>query len=298
VEAFNVASPHIDAEIITLLAHFLTELGLANVSMNINSLGCPACRPDFKARLQDFLRSKKDELCPDCQRRLETNPLRVLDCKVPRCAELAQDAPSILDSLCPECEAHFQVVRTDLETTGVPFVVNSRLVRGLDYYTRTTFEAQTGDLGAQNAVAGGGRYDGLVRHLGGPDVPGIGFAVGLERLTMLMAAQGTTVSTAPDLFLASLDEPAVDAAFGLVQNLRRNGLAVETDYSAGSLKSRMKRADKSGAGWVVILGPDEISRGQVILRNMRDGEQKEVPFADLTDLAAKLTDMMDKESRS
>ncbi len=295
VEAFNVASPHMDAEIVTLLDHFLAELGLSDVTMNINSLGCRECRPGFKSRLQEFLRDQKEELCADCQRRLETNPLRVLDCKVPRCSELVQDAPSILDSLCGECRDHFGVVQDDLRRTGVNFIVNPKLVRGLDYYSRTTFEAQTGDLGAQNAVAGGGRYDELVRSLGGGDVPGIGFAVGLERLIMLLSAKYEAEPARPDLYVAALDDDSVTACFGLVQQLRRNGLWVEADYSSGSLKSRMRRADKLGAGATLIVGPDELARKQVVIRFMDKGEQAEVSFEKIDDLAASLAARLSEE---
>ncbi|MDY6851966.1 MAG: histidine--tRNA ligase, partial [Thermodesulfobacteriota bacterium] len=221
VEAFNVNSPRMDAEMIAMLGHILAELELDDVVMNINNLGCPVCRPGFKQKLQDFLQEKRGELCPDCQRRMDTNPLRVLDCKVPGCAEPVQDAPVILDSLCPPCRDHFDAVKKDLHGTNVAFTVNPRLVRGLDYYTRTTFEAQTGELGSQNAVAGGGRYDGLVKTLGGPDIPAIGFAVGLERLVMLLEAQKRQPPAGPDLFVATLDEPSAEAAFGPVQELRR-----------------------------------------------------------------------------
>lgn len=282
VEAFNVDSPRMDAEMIVMLRRFLTDLGLGDVVININSLGCPVCGPGFKQKLQDFLQEKRGELCPDCQRRMDTNPLRVLDCKIPGCAELVQDAPVILDSLCPACRDHFGAVKNYLDKAEIAFIVNPHLVRGLDYYTRTTFEALAGELGAQNAVAGGGRYDGLVKALGGPNIPAIGFAVGLERLIMLLGAKKRQKLAGPDLFVAALDEPSVEAAFGLIQELRRRGYRVETDYTPGSLKSRMKRADKLGSTRVLILGPEELDQGQGILRNMKTKEQEKVPLDDLT----------------
>lgn len=296
VEAFNDDSPHMDAEIIVLLSHFLMELGLETVSMNINSLGCAACRPGFKQDLQAFLRAYKADLCPDCQRRMETNPLRVLDCKVPRCAEIVQSAPQILYSLCAACRDHFGVVQRDLTAASVPYDINPRLVRGLDYYTRTTFEAQTSDLGSQNAVAGGGRYDGLVKALGGGDVPGIGFAVGLERLIMLLAAKRQPSTVGPDLYIAALDDEAIGAAFGLLQDLRRRTAAwVEMDYTPGSLKSRMRRADKLGAAEVLILGPAELANRQALLRHMAGGDQATIRFEDMTDLSASLAGFLNKE---
>lgn len=292
VEAFNVDSPRMDAEMIVMLRHFLIELGLGDVVISINSLGCPVCRPEFKQKLQDFLQAKRHELCPDCQRRMDTNPLRVLDCKVPLCAELVQDAPVILDSLCPDCLYHFGAVQKHLDKAKIIFTVNPRLVRGLDYYVRTTFEAQAGELGAQDAVAGGGRYDGLVKALGGPDVPAIGFAVGLERLIMLLEAQKRQKLDSQDLFVAALDEAAAEIAFGLVQELRRRGYRVETDYTPGSLKSRMKRAGKLGAAHVLILGPEELDQGQGILRNMDTKEQQMTPLND--DLTLRLAEILSK----
>ena len=299
VEVFNDPTPHMDAEIIILLDRFLGDLGLADVEMHVNSLGCPVCRPDYKETLKVFLRQAKSDLCPDCQRRLETNPLRVLDCKVPRCADIVRDsgAPKITDHLCPDCRAHDASVWSDLGRAGLTRVHrNPFLVRGLDYYSRTTFEARTGELGAQNAVAGGGRYDGLVRSLGGPDVPGIGFAVGLERLTMLLAEQSRAHRPGPDLYVAALDDAAVEASFGLVQATRSSNVTVEIDYQPGSLKSRMKRADKLNAAWVLILGPEELAGGQAILRNMATKEQ---PFFRLEPeapdrAAARLTEVIVK----
>ena len=289
VEVFNDPTPHADAEIITALSHFLGELDLGEVTMNINSLGCPRCRPGYKAELKAYLESRREGLCPDCQRRMETNPLRVIDCKSPTCRETVQNAPLILDTLCGDCREHFDAVRRNLEAVAVPYIVNPRLVRGLDYYSRTTFEAQTGDLGAQNAVAGGGRYDSLSLTLGGPDVPGTGFAAGLERLVMLLESKADIEAKGPALYIAALDEGAVEQAFRLTQQLRRRGLRVETDYSPGSLKSRMKRADRLGADRVLILGPEELEKGEGILRDMHDKSQENIVLAEaLEQLARKI----------
>ncbi|MEW5724636.1 MAG: histidine--tRNA ligase [Thermodesulfobacteriota bacterium] len=279
VEVFNDPSPHADAEIIVLLDHFLSTLGLADVVMNVNSLGCPGCRPAYREALRSFLAGRREELCPDCQRRMETNPLRVIDCKVPRCAQIAAGAPMILDFLCPACREHFAQVQEDLAAAKVRYEVNPRLVRGLDYYTRTTFEALTGELGAQNAVAGGGRYDHLAETLGGPSIPATGWAMGLERLVMLLAGRGSPPEAGCDLFVAALDEEAVRAGFALVQDLRRQGFSVEMDYAPGSLKSRLRRADKIGARRVLILGQEERAKGEAILRDMRAKDQKAVPLA-------------------
>lgn len=280
VEAFNVADPHIDAEIILLLAQFLDRVGVEGVEFNINSLGCQAldCRPKFKKNLQDFLRSRQEQVCPDCRRRLEINPLRVLDCKVDRCQDAVKDAPGILDFMCGDCREHFDVVLKAIEQAGVKFTVNPRLVRGLDYYTRTTFEALAGELGAQNAVAGGGRYDGLVKALGGPDIPGLGFAVGLERLIMLLSQQKTLDMSTPALSVAAFDPTTASIGFKVVQEMRIRGVWAEMEYEHASLKSQLRRANKLGSKWVVILGPEELNNHEALLRDMTTGEQKKIPF--------------------
>ena len=289
VEAFNDPSPHMDAEIVVLLTTFLIELGLTDLSIHLNSLGCPDCRPLYKTALLDFLSNHREELCPDCRRRLDTNPLRIIDCKVPRCSELASGAPGFREVLCPDCRNHHRQVREDLEAADLTNVVeDDRLVRGLDYYSRTVFEVRSGDLGAQNAVAGGGRYDALSRSLGGPDVPGIGFAVGLERLIMLLSERGGLETDGPDLFVAALDQGAVTVGFKLAQQLRQKGRSVEIDYAPGSLKSKMKRADKLGAGRVLIMGPDELARGEAILRDMNTKAQETVTLHDAADFLSRV----------
>ncbi|MDR0356635.1 MAG: histidine--tRNA ligase [Deltaproteobacteria bacterium] len=278
VEVFNDPSPLADAETIFLLYVFLSELGLPSLSIVLNSLGCRECRPAYRQSLIDHLSSRKERLCGDCQRRLEQNPLRTLDCKVPSCQAEAQDAPVLASFLCPDCRAHFEAVKSALASLGLSYELDERLVRGLDYYTRTTFEVRSGDLGAQNAVAGGGRYDGLCRELGGPDLPGIGFAVGLERLILLLSQTAPPVSDGPDYYVAILCPEAQAPAFKLIHQLRKKGLAVAADWTPGGLKSRLRRADKSGAAKVVMIGPDELASGQVLIRDLVAKEQETRPI--------------------
>ena len=276
VEVFGVAEPLIDAELIVLLDHFLGSVGLTGVEIHLNSLGCPVCRPAYRERLAAFLHDRLGALCADCQHRAETNPLRVLDCKVPGCIQAVTDAPRTIDALCPACQAHFDAVRAAVG--GLKVVVDPNLVRGLDYYTRTVFEAQALSLGGQNAVGGGGRYDALVQTLGGPDIPAVGWAVGLERLVMLLAEQGGLEAPGPELFVAVLDQAAQARAFDLVQSLRRAGLRTEMDYAPSSLKGQLRRAGKLKARRVLILGPEELARGQGTLKDMATGGQADLPL--------------------
>ena len=274
-EIFGASEPQADAELILMLRSFLTSLGLEKLSVELNSLGCPECRPAYRQSLTDFFASLDTEkLCEDCRRRMGTNPMRVLDCKVPACKELVKDAPVVTESLCAECEDHFAAVREILDGAGLRYVLNPRLVRGLDYYVRTTFEVTSGDIGAQTAVAGGGRYDGLVKLLGGPDVSGVGFACGMERLALLL---GERPLDAPDFFLAVVDQRAANAAMLLAQKLRERGLRGEASYGGGSMKSRMRAANKAGALLTLILGGDEFENGTVTVKDMReDGGQDTV----------------------
>jgi histidyl-tRNA synthetase len=280
VEVIDDQGPQTDAELMVMLAHLLGRLGLKNITLMVNSLGCPDCRPAFRQALIGFLAGKREQLCEDCQRRIDTNPLRVLDCKSEGCKKAAQGAPSVLDHLCDVCAGHFAQVRRLLELAGVPHQVDPRLVRGLDYYVRTTFEAVTGDLGAQNAVAGGGRYDGLVEQLGGPAQGGIGFGAGLERLALLLPdhlAQGQ----GPELFIAALGEAPRDWAFAETQRLRAAGLWVEMMSQDKSLKSQMRRADKLKAKRVLIVGETELAARRAVLKDMAGGGQHEVPLDEL-----------------
>jgi histidyl-tRNA synthetase len=273
-EVTGVAAPMADAQVLTMLTHFFAELGLAEPSLQINSLGCPACRPLYREALKGFLLSRIELLCEDCDRRYQTNPLRALDCKSPGCQEATKGAPSMLDYLCPDCCDHFARTRGFLDLVGTGYTVNERMVRGLDYYTRTTFEMVTGLLGSQSAVAAGGRYDGLISDLGGPALPGIGFAIGVERVALLLADQ--EFARRPDLFIAALGETAHAEAFRLMTALQRAGAAVELDYEGKSLKSQMRRADKFRARFTLIIGEDELGRGTAPLKEMDGGTQREV----------------------
>jgi histidyl-tRNA synthetase len=282
-EIFGVESPLVDVELIFLLVTLFSKLSVSDVNAHINSLGCPECRPMFKTALSDFLTSLNENLCSDCIRRKDRNPLRVLDCKVPSCRAAMTDAPSILDYLCPACDLHFETVKTALSALNVPFVVDKGLVRGLDYYTRTTFEIQTHVLGAQNAIAGGGRYDGLIKALGGPDIPATGFAIGLDRLTEIAGANSTDLVKTPDIFIAVLGEKSASLAFEWNCALCLEGVKAEMEFGDKSLKSQMKRAHRLGAKHVLIVGDNEIKEGKVVLRDMKTKDQVSIPIEDVVE---------------
>jgi histidyl-tRNA synthetase len=273
-EITGVHDPLADAQVLNMLVTFFREIGLDEPSLQINSLGCPECRPTYRAALCAFLEARMEQLCDDCRRRFATNPLRALDCKVPGCAEATQGAPSVLDHLCQGCDDHFAAVRIYLDGSGTPYSINSRMVRGLDYYTRTTFEMVTGLLGSQSAVAAGGRYDGLISQLGGPAIPGIGFAMGVERVALLLGSKNFEL--VPDLFIATMGNGSREAAFRLMNGLLQGGVRVEMDYEGKSLKSQMRRADKLKARFSVVIGEDEIASGQAQLKRMGDGTHSTV----------------------
>ncbi|WP_224747019.1 histidine--tRNA ligase [Pelovirga terrestris] len=283
VEAIGVEDPKIDAQILMMLHHFFNRIGINAVSLEINSLGCPACRPDYRRQLIQYLEQRLEPLCSECQRRYQTNPLRVLDCKVESCRAATTDAPAVVEHLCGECDQHFSQVRHYLDLLKVPYTVNVRMVRGLDYYVRTTFELVTDQLGSQNAVAAGGRYDGLIESLGGPALPGIGFAIGLERL-VLMLDQDVVSTAAPELFIAALGDAAVEQAFILMSQLQVQGVRADMDFQGKSLKAQMRRADKLGAVHTLIIGDDELRSGQAQLKKMADGSQTSVRLDALLDL--------------
>ena len=277
-EVFGIASPYIDAQLIFMLWTFFERLQISGLTVQLNSLGCPACRPTFKAALSSFLASKTESLCKDCVRRQDKNPLRVLDCKVPSCQEAIGDAPSMTDYLCEDCAGHFNSVQSALKQQGIPFELNSRLVRGLDYYTRTAFEIQTNALGAQNAIAGGGRYDMLVKMLDGPEQPAIGFAIGLDRLAALVMQGQPQKELAPDIFIAALGEESREKTFEWSCALSVEGIRTEIDFSGKSLKALMKRANRINAANVLIVGSQEIEDSAIVLRNMATKEQVTVPI--------------------
>jgi histidyl-tRNA synthetase len=278
VEALGIDHPHVDIEILAMLQSLFSRIGATGLTLQINSLGDSACRGTYRDALKRYLSAKLSTLCADCQRRYETNPLRVLDCKID--ADKFSDSPIMLDYLCDPCKKHFETVEQGLRKLGIPFEVNPRLVRGLDYYTRTTFELVMGHMGAQNTVAAGGRYDGLVHEIGGPATPGIGFALGVERAISLMDTTNVA-SPRPALFLAALGAEAVSLALPLVHSLKSSGIRVDTDYTGASLKSQMKKADKSGAGHTLIIGEQEMKNGNAILRNMLTKEQSEIMLANI-----------------
>ncbi len=278
IEILGSENPLVDTELIAMGAMLFTELGIS-VDLELNSLGCPKCRPSYRARLLAFIESRLDALCEDCKRRSVTNPLRVLDCKKSYCREQVEEAPSILEHLCPDCDVHFSHVQEGLQQLGVEYSLNKFMVRGLDYYCRTTFEFVTSDLGAQSAVCAGGRYDGLIEKLGGPKGgPGIGFAMGLERMVLLLQLRENAAFTRSDLelFVIGLGEKGEQLSYGLVHEMRGQKCRVAMDHEGRSLKSQMKQANKAGAKYVLIVGDDEIEKGTGVLKDMETQQQQEV----------------------
>ena len=276
VELLGLDDPRTDAEVLLMLMHFLKSVGLPEPALELNTLGCFDCRPAFRDAITRFLKGKEDQLCEDCRRRIHTNPLRVFDCKNEHCGEVIQEAPRLITYICDACRDHFQELQSSLNLFNLPFALNPLMVRGLDYYTRTAFEVTTQSLGAQNAIAGGGRYDRLVRDLGGPDIPGIGFAVGFERLVALLPADVASFHQNPELFIAALGPDAQKYAFELCNRLRMKGIYTEMDYLGKSLKSQMKRADKLHCRYALIVGDRELSTGRLEFRNMETSAQETI----------------------
>jgi histidyl-tRNA synthetase len=278
LEGIGAPGPDIDAEVIALYHDFLKEIGLSGAITHISSIGCPKCRPALNAALREFFAPKLSELCEFCQARYETNPLRILDCKVPYDVEARQGAPSALDHLCEECRAHLDGVRAMLDVLGVVYEVDPTIVRGLDYYTRTAVEVIHPALGAKDVIMGGGRYDGLVEQLGGPPTPGIGFGSGLERLMLVLGEHGA--APRPDIYIAVASPEARRPAFVLATELRQAGISAELDYTSRSLKAQMKEADRLAARFTAFLGEEELAAGSLTLRDMRTGEQQAIPRAE------------------
>lgn len=278
MELFGSHSPAADAEVIAFVSDFFNTLGLTNISLEINSIGCPNCRKNYHAALKEYFEARKADLCDTCLTRLDKNPLRILDCKSPACKEIAKDAPIGLDYLCDECREHFEGLKKRLDALGIAYTVNPRIVRGLDYYTKTVFEFVSGDIGAQSTVCGGGRYDGLIKSLGGADQPGIGYAMGIERLLMVLEAQGIQIpKPSPcDLYIASMGENASVFAMKLASDLRNEGFAAESDLIGRSLKAQMKYADKIDAKYSMVIGDDELAAGKAKVKNMSTGETHEL----------------------
>ena len=285
VECIGAASPNADAEVISLARQVLMSVGIEKISLEINSIGCPECRKDYHKALKEYFTANTDRLCDTCLERLERNPMRILDCKSPVCSEIAAGAPVVTDYLCEECREHFEGVKANLEAMGISYTVNPHIVRGLDYYTRTVFEFISGDIGAQSTVCGGGRYDGLISQMGGPKTASLGFAMGIERLMLVLENQKIALPEAAktDLYIAPLGDKAQLTASSLCAKLRGDGFRVETDICGRGLKAQMKFADKTGAKFTMVIGDNEIASSGAELKNMRTGEAFPVKFDSLSD---------------
>lgn len=278
VEMFGTSSPAADAEIISLAKSVFDRLGVTGISLEINSIGCPKCRGKYYEALKQYFKEHVDELCPTCRERLERNPMRILDCKSPVCSEIAKNAPVVLDYICEECSEHFDGVKQYLDSAGIEYKINPKIVRGLDYYTKTVFEFVCGEIGAQSTVCGGGRYDGLVAEIGGQDMPSLGFGMGMERLLLTMENQGIKIEdeSGCDIYIAAIGTAGQLEAFNLVRQIRQASLIAESDVVGRSLKAQMKYADKIGAKFSMVLGDDEIKNGSAKIKNMKTGEQTEI----------------------
>lgn len=278
VEFFGASDASADAEIINLAWSVLNDLGVTKLRLNINSIGCKECRKTYNDALVEYFTGHIDEICDTCRDRLGRNPLRLLDCKEDRCSELAKDAPKITDYLCDDCKAHFESLKHYLSALGIDYTVNPLIVRGLDYYTKTVFEIISDEIGAKGTVCGGGRYDKLLEEIGGPDMPGVGFGMGMERLLMVMEGAGVAIPEAKrlSLYICSMGDAARNKAFSLTAELRRAGISCEMDHCARSVKAQMKYANKTGAAFTMVLGDDELANGRAKLRSMSDSSEIEI----------------------
>ncbi len=292
IEALGAKGPTIDAEVIILAVQILESLGLTDLNLYVNSVGCPECRPVYRTKLQEHLSGKTEELCGDCQSRFDRNPMRILDCKNPKCGEASQGAPHIVDCLCEECSAHFEQLKSLLTAANISFILNPRLVRGLDYYTKTAFEIQYAPLGAQSAVCGGGRYDGLVAECGGQATASIGLAIGMERILLALEKQNLlpAVVNKIDVFVAPIGTDTQEMAFKLLCDLRKHGITADMDFMGRNIKGQMKQANKYPASFVAIIGEDEAAQGKVMLKNMESGVQE---LVDITEVKNKLQVVME-----
>ncbi len=284
VEALGMASPSVDAEVVALLMEFFAAVGMPRERMTLllNSMGDEKCRPAYREKVREHIQANADGICEECLRRTDTNPLRAFDCKNGECAKVMDSAPLLRDELCDECAAHYAAVKSHLDAMGIAYVEEARLVRGLDYYTRTVFEVQAEGLGAQNAIGGGGRYDRLMEEYGGPPTPGLGWALGFERTLLALEAAGVHAPSPAiaEVFVARVDDSVAGEAFALAQRLRAGGVATELDHQGRSLKSQFKVADRLGARFVVVVGPDELASGLVTVRDMSAGAQEQVSLDD------------------
>ena len=289
-EAIGSDSPLVDLEVIMTAIELFRSLGMSNLEVILNSVGCPKCRPVYREALMNFLRPKMAELCGTCQNRYERNPLRILDCKDDKCKEITEGAPAIFESLCQECSDHFDSVTSGLDSLGVIYHIDKRLVRGLDYYTKTAFEVQSGDLGAQNAVCGGGRYDNLSEAIGGPHVPGVGFAAGLDRIILTMEQQNCSFGKepSPSVYVVCVDEQAQSAAIEVLYRLRREGISADMDYMGRGMKAQIKSAVNGGSLVACIIGGDEVARGVVMVKDLEKSQQEEVPLEQVASRVAQI----------
>jgi len=285
IEDIGSSDPYVDAEVIAFAYIFLTKLGLKNFELQINSIGCKNCTKDYDNALKSYFAPFQNDLCSDCSKRLSKNPKRVLDCKVKTCNAIAKDAPSMLDYLDEECTTNFNKVKEYLTVMGIPFMVNPKIVRGLDYYSQTAFEFIDTNLGAQNTLIGGGRYDTLAEQLGGKNMPGVGFAGGFERLLLSMEEEKLSFGQqqTPKVYLVTLGDEAMSAGIKLIMELRRRGISTEFDPDKTSMNAQMKAANKTGAKFALILGENELKKDKIILKNLANGEQKEIKIADISD---------------
>lgn len=282
MEVYGAASYFADAEVICAADSIFKRLGVKGLNLEINSIGCPNCRANYHKALKEYFAEHTSELCETCLSRLEKNPMRILDCKSPICSKIAEKAPTVLDYICDDCREHFECVKKCLDAVGIEYTVNPTIVRGLDYYTRTVFEFVSSSIGAQGTVCGGGRYDGLIEELGGQHTPSLGYAIGIERLLLLLEAQGIEIPAAPtcDIYIAGLGEKAQLKSFELVKTVRSSSLSAECDIVGRSLKAQMKYADKIGAKFSIVLGDSEIESGKAQLKNMETGEKAEISLGE------------------
>ncbi|MGM9534447.1 MAG: histidine--tRNA ligase [Intestinibacter sp.] len=286
IEVLGSDGPSVDAEVISLAVQFFNELGLKNLSVNINSVGCPKCREAYNKKLKEYLDQKVDVLCETCLERKDKNPMRVIDCKNPQCKENLKDIPFMIDNLCDDCKEHFETLKKYLTEMGIDFVVDKTIVRGLDYYRKTAFEIISNDIGAQSTVCGGGRYDGLVELLGGPkDISGIGFGLGIERLLLTLENNNIEIENpkSTDIYIATIGDEAKTRSFKLIRDLRANHISADNDHLDKSIKAQFKYSDKINAKYTVVIGDDELANDTATLKNMKTSEQTTIKLSELVD---------------
>ena len=285
IEVFGASAPSIDAEVISLAMELLSRLGVTGTELNINSIGCPVCRKEYNEKLKDYFRPYLGDLCETCRERFEKNPLRILDCKCDSCKKIAKDAPMLIDHICNDCNEHFESLKKYLEIMEIPYNVDATIVRGLDYYTKTVFEIISHNEGSEGTICGGGRYDGLVSEIGGPQMPGVGFGMGLERLLLVLESIGKLPENdeTPDIFIANIGDSADVFVQKFIYDLRKNGILAERDYLSRSVKAQMKYANKLQAKFSAVIGDDDISKNTAIIKNMTTGESQEVEFSNVAD---------------